>query len=127
MFGTAEICAPPSVRASLSRDALGVALKRADAMLRNESNLVFVSVLSAQDLGSVWDGPLTKLTRIVDPGFVSLKSQLTLCHLGEKTRQSQPRERLRIKIVDSSCKSQDDWILCPENFVRSLFKSSFKV
>ena len=78
MFGIAEICAPPSVRASLSRDALGVALKRADAMLRNESNLVFVSVLSAQDLGSVWEVLLTKLLRIVDPGFVSLKSQLTL-------------------------------------------------
>ena len=78
MFGIAEICAPPPVRASLSRDALGVALKRADAMLRNESNLVFVSVLSAQDFGSVWDGSLTKLLKIVDPGFVSLKSHLTL-------------------------------------------------
>ena len=78
MFGIVEICAPPSVGPSLSGDKLGVALKLADAMLRNESNLVFVSVLSAQDLGSVWDGPLTKLTRIVDPGFVSLKSQLTL-------------------------------------------------
>ena len=77
MFGTAEICAPPPVRASLSRDALGVALKRADAMLRNESNLVFVSVLSAQDLGSVWEVLLTKLTRIVDPGSFSLKSHLT--------------------------------------------------
>ena len=42
MFGIAEICAPPSVRASLSCDALGVALKRADVMLRNEPNLVFV-------------------------------------------------------------------------------------
>ena len=91
MFGIGEICAPPPVRTSLSRDALGVALKRADAMLRNESNLVFVSVLSAQDLGSVWEVLLTKLLRIVDPGFVSLKSQLTLCHLGEKIRQSQPR------------------------------------
>ena len=50
MFGIAEICAPPSVRASLSRDAPGVALKRADAMLRNESNLVFVNVLSAPSL-----------------------------------------------------------------------------
>ena len=35
---------------------------------------------------------MTKLLRIVDPGFVSLKGQLTLCHLGEKVRQSQPRE-----------------------------------
>ena len=42
MFGTAEICVPPPVRASLSGDALGVALKRADAMLQNESNSVFV-------------------------------------------------------------------------------------
>ena len=42
MFGIAEICAPPPVRASLSGDALGVALKRADAMSRNRSNLVFV-------------------------------------------------------------------------------------
>ena len=92
MFGIAEICAPPPVTPSLSADALGVALKRADTMLRNWSNTVFVSVLSAQDLGSVWDAALTKLMRIVDPGFVSLKSQLTLCHLGEKTRQSQPRE-----------------------------------
>ena len=83
MFGTAEICAPPSVGPSLSGDELGVALKRADAMLRNWSNTVFVSVLSAQDLGSVWEVPwevlglLTKLTRIVDPGSFSLKSQLT--------------------------------------------------
>ena len=42
MFGTAEICAPPPVGPSLSGDALGVALKRADAMLRNRSNFVFV-------------------------------------------------------------------------------------
>ena len=78
MFGIVEICAPPPMTTSLSRDALAVTLERADAMLRNESNLVFVSVLSAQDLGSVWNVSTTKVMRIVDPGFVSLKSQLTL-------------------------------------------------
>ena len=77
MFGTAGICAPPPVGPSLSGDELGVALKRADAMLRNWSNTVFVSVLSAQDLGSVWEVLLTRVTWIVDPGSFSLKSQLT--------------------------------------------------
>ena len=78
MFGIAGICAPPPVAPSLSRDTLAMALKRADTMLRNWSNTVFVSVLSVQDLGSVWDGSTTKLMRIVDPGFVSLKSHVTL-------------------------------------------------
>ena len=41
MFGIAEICAPPPMTASLSGDELGVAL-RADAMLSNWSNTVFV-------------------------------------------------------------------------------------
>jgi hypothetical protein len=90
MFGIAEICAPSPVRASLSGDELGVALKRADAMLPNESNSVFVEC--PQNFISVWDALLTKLMRIVDPGFFSLKSQLTLCHLWEKTQQSQPRD-----------------------------------
>ena len=78
MFGTVEICARPSVRASLSGDALGIAMVRADAILRNGSNLVFVSVLSAEKFWSVWDVLKTKLLRIVDPGFVYLKSHLTL-------------------------------------------------
>ena len=50
MFGIAEICAPPPMTASLSGDELGVALKRADAMLRNWSNTVFVKCPFRSDL-----------------------------------------------------------------------------
>ena len=78
MFGTVEICARPSVRTSLSGDVLGIARACADAILRNWSNLVFVIVLSAEKFMTVWDALKTKLLRIVDPGFVSLKSHLTL-------------------------------------------------
>ena len=42
---------------------------------------------------------MIKLLMLVGPGFGSLKSQLTLYHLGEKARQSQPRE---YKFVDKS-------------------------
>ena len=72
MFGIAEICAPPPMTASLSGDELGVALQRADAMLSNWSNTVFVKCPFRSDLRKCLGWP-------VDQAHEDCGSRLLFC------------------------------------------------